>query len=164
MRVITAEGFPREAVVVKPCRTTDRIPLMGPPLYAARRDTTPRMGSDGTVRYRSGSAPRSPRDVPPRPAASPPGSRHTPAAGTFPRERARRPPGRTGQADPGPRARGHVHHHLVPLARRAGVELVVQCRLREERQGVGLLLVHRGDVGRRNHRRQQGQLVDPVLV
>jgi hypothetical protein len=39
----------------------------------------------------------------------------------------------------------------------------MQRRLREEGQGVGLLLVHGGDVGRRHHRPEQGQLVGPVL-
>jgi len=43
--------------------------------------------------------------------------------------------------------------HLIALARRAGVETVVQRRLREQRQRVGLSLRHRrrfrGDVERR---------------
>ena len=37
-----------------------------------------------------------------------------------------------------------VDHHLVALARRARIEPLVQGRLREERQGIGLPLGHRG--------------------
>jgi hypothetical protein len=33
--------------------------------------------------------------------------------------------------------------HLITLARRAGVETVMQCRLREQGQRIGLLLRHR---------------------
>ena len=35
-----------------------------------------------------------------------------------------------------------VDHDLVPLSRRAGIEPVVQCRLREQGQRVSLLLGH----------------------
>jgi hypothetical protein len=34
----------------------------------------------------------------------------------------------------------HVHHHVVPLARRAGIQLVMQRRLGEQGQRVRLLL------------------------
>jgi len=35
-----------------------------------------------------------------------------------------------------------VHHHLVPLSRGAGIELMMQRRLREQGERVGLLLRH----------------------
>ena len=35
--------------------------------------------------------------------------------------------------------RVHVHHHLIPLTRRAGIEFVMQRRLREQGQRVRLL-------------------------
>jgi len=34
----------------------------------------------------------------------------------------------------------HVDHHLVPLPRRPGIEVVMQCRLGQQGQRVGLLL------------------------
>ena len=43
-------------------------------------------------------------------------------------------------------ARVHVDHDLVALARRAGIDAVVQRRLRHQRQRVGLLLRHRRHV------------------
>jgi hypothetical protein len=43
----------------------------------------------------------------------------------------------------------HVDHHLVPLARDAGVDAVVEGRLREQRQRIGLLLDHRRRVALR---------------
>ena len=39
-----------------------------------------------------------------------------------------------------------MHHDLVALARRAGIELVMERRLRDQRQRVRLLLRHRRDV------------------
>ena len=40
-----------------------------------------------------------------------------------------------------------VNHHLVTLARGAGIELLVQCRLREQRERIRLLLSHARRVG-----------------
>ena len=37
-----------------------------------------------------------------------------------------------------------MDHHLVALPRGAGIEVVVQGRFREQGQGIGLLLGHRG--------------------
>ena len=37
-----------------------------------------------------------------------------------------------------------MDHHLVALAWRAGIELVMQRRLRQQGQGIGLLLGHGG--------------------
>jgi len=82
----------------------------------------------------SGSAPRPPRCSRPRRASSPPGSRRTPAAGTFPRKRAARPRGRTGPAvprRPAPRRRHGPRPGTAP--RDAGVETVMKRRLREQR-------------------------------
>jgi len=43
--------------------------------------------------------------------------------------------------------REHLHvdvdHHLIALARRTGIDSVMERCLREQRQGVGLLLLHR---------------------
>jgi hypothetical protein len=50
-----------------------------------------------------------------------------------------------------------VHHHLVPFARGARIQGVVERALGEQRQGVGLLLLHRGRVG-------VGRLLAPPLV
>ena len=76
-----------------------------------------------------------------RRVASPRGSRRTRGAGTFPRERARPPPGPTGPADPRPPAPGHRRVRRTESVRRVpGIELVAECRLREEGQRVGPLL------------------------
>ena len=51
----------------------------------------------------------------------------------------------------------HVDHHLVPLAGRAGIELVMQGRLRQQRQRVRLLLGQ----GRRRPGRVSGRAAAP---
>jgi hypothetical protein len=50
-----------------------------------------------------------------------------------------------------------VDHDLVALPRGAGIEALVQGRLGQQRQGVGLLLLHRRRVG-------LGILVAPALI
>ncbi len=70
---------------------------------------------------------RPPRSAPPRRAASPPGSRRTPVAATFPRERGSPLPARIGRVVR-LRQHGSVHvdDHLVPLTRGPGIELLMQ--------------------------------------
>jgi hypothetical protein len=49
----------------------------------------------------------------------------------------------------GQHRRVDVDDHLVALTRRAGIELVMESRLREQRQGIRLLLGHGRRVARR---------------
>ena len=51
-----------------------------------------------------------------------------------------------------------MDHHLIALARRAGVETVMQGRLREQGQRIGLLLRHRGRFRGNVDRRIEGLL------
>ena len=84
-------------------------PMMKVMALSERQPCSPESGSPGLgggahaamPAESSGSGPRPPRCGRPRRAASPPGSRRTPGAATFPRERAPRPRGRTGRAASG---------------------------------------------------------------
>jgi len=66
--------------------------------------------------------------------------------------------GLAGRIGIGQRRGVDVDHHLVTLARRARVDAVMEGRLREQRQRVGLLLLERGRVldGHFDHTRFRG--------
>ena len=86
---------------------------------------TPGSGSSGLDAAAPAAAPaessaaglRPPRSAPPRRAASPPGSRRTPAAATFPRERGSPLPARIGRVAPDPPARRRPRGPLPGTAR-----------------------------------------------
>ena len=72
--------------------------------------------------------------------------------------------GLTGLIGVGEHGSVDVHHHLIALARRAGIDPVMERGLGEQPERVGLLLLHRGRFPRIDHQAGLGALRASLLI